>query len=147
MNPSDRYDTSSLPEAQFEPGSRGRVLKNLLHITHKREMDVTEAGRYALVIPNLAERFESDHRFTAVDICEIHRLWLGDIYTWAGQYRQVNMSKDGFDFAMARHVPQLMQELEKDFLAKYTPCTFATEEEIITALSVVHTELMLLRAA
>ena len=27
-----RYDVSSLVEAQFEPGSRGRVLKNLLSI-------------------------------------------------------------------------------------------------------------------
>jgi len=32
-----RYDTSSLPEARFEPGSRGRVLKNRLGIEKKKE--------------------------------------------------------------------------------------------------------------
>lgn len=42
MNPSDRYSTSSLPDAQFEPGSRGRVLKNKLGIRSKREMDNAE---------------------------------------------------------------------------------------------------------
>jgi cell filamentation protein len=38
-----RYDTSGLTEAQSEPGSRGRVLKNLLGIKSKREMDRIEA--------------------------------------------------------------------------------------------------------
>jgi len=49
MKKTKRYDTSHLTESQFEPGSRGRVLRNLLHITRKREMDVIEAERYALV--------------------------------------------------------------------------------------------------
>lgn len=30
-----RYDNDQLAEAQFEPGSRGRVLKNLLGIRRK----------------------------------------------------------------------------------------------------------------
>ena len=38
----DRYDISGLVEAQFEPGSRHRVLKNLLGIKRKREMDRLE---------------------------------------------------------------------------------------------------------
>jgi hypothetical protein len=41
---SDRYDTSSLPEAQFEPGSHGRVFKNTLGIKSKR-MDKPEQSR------------------------------------------------------------------------------------------------------
>jgi hypothetical protein len=46
MKKPSRYDTSTLIEAQFEPGSRGRVLKNLLGIKSKREMDrvVQETG-------------------------------------------------------------------------------------------------------
>jgi hypothetical protein len=39
----DRYDVSDLPEAQFEPGSNGLVLKNLLGITSKQVMDEAEA--------------------------------------------------------------------------------------------------------
>ena len=38
----DRYDISGLVEAQFEPGSRRRVLKNLLGVKSKREMDRLE---------------------------------------------------------------------------------------------------------
>jgi|WetSurMetagenome_2_1015567.scaffolds.fasta_scaffold151229_1 cell filamentation protein len=144
MKKSLRYSTSHLIEDQFEPGSQGRVLKNLLHITRKREMDVIEAELYALVQPKLMGMFTKNHWFTAKDICAIHKAWLGDVYEWAGQYRQVNVSKGDFPFAMARHVPKLMQELEKGPLKKSTPCRFKTDEEIITALAVVHTELMLI---
>jgi len=38
-----RYDTSGLIDGQFEPGPGGRVLKNLLGIKRKREMDQVEA--------------------------------------------------------------------------------------------------------
>jgi cell filamentation protein len=144
MKKSLRYRTTHLIEDQFEPGSRGRVHKNLLHITRKREMDVIEAELYALVQPKLMVMFTRDHCFTAKDICAIHKAWLGDVYEWAGRCRQVNVSKGDFPFAMARHVPKLMQELEEGPLKEYTPCRFKTDEEIITALAVVHTELMLI---
>lgn len=144
MKKLNRYQTTHLTEDQSEPGSRGRVLRNKLGITSKREMDIIEAEKYALAIPLLADRFEREHRFTAADICDIHRIWLGDVYSWAGQYRQVNVSKDDFTFAMARHIPRLMEELERGVLRNYTPCFFATDEEIITALAVVHAELMLI---
>lgn len=144
MKKSGRYKTAHLIEDQPEPGSRGRVLRNLLHITRKREMDIAEAERYALVQPKLMGMYTKDHRFTAADICAIHQSWLGELYVWAGQYRQVNVSKDGFDFTMARYIPQHMLELENGILRQYTPCTFSTDEEIISALAVVHTELMLI---
>ena len=37
-----RYDVSGLIEAQYQPGSFGQVLRNLMGITSKREMDETE---------------------------------------------------------------------------------------------------------
>jgi len=39
MKKPNRYDTSHLIETQFEPSSRGRVLRNLLGIKSKRKMD------------------------------------------------------------------------------------------------------------
>lgn len=40
-----RYDTEQLTEAQFEHGSRGRVLKNFIGIRSKRVMDEMEATK------------------------------------------------------------------------------------------------------
>lgn len=39
---SNRYDTSELPEDQFEPGSDGAVLRNLRGIRTPEEMEVAE---------------------------------------------------------------------------------------------------------
>lgn len=139
-----RYDTSGLTEAQFESGSRGRVLKNLLGITSKREMDSIEATRLADVTDWAIRHFEVDHRFTAEDICQLHRQWLGGVYEWAGEYRQLNISKDGFPFAMAAQVPRLMQEFQRKELAKNTPCGFDNPERVLEALAITHSELVLI---
>ena len=56
-------------------------------------------------LEELAGLYDRDHRFTAADVCRIHRLWLGGIYSWAGLYRQVNVKKDDFPFAAAAHIP------------------------------------------
>jgi len=143
MRLQDKYDALGLPEAQFEPGSRGRVLKNLRGITSKREMDEAEAREQLRALRELMTIYGAHHRFTAADVCNIHKIWLGDIYEWAGKYRQVNVSKGGFLFAAANQVPHLMAEFEKGPLRKYTPCSFESHDEIAMALAVVHVELVL----
>ena len=42
------------------------------------------------------DRIDTEAQFTAALICQMHHDWLGEIYPWAGQYRTVEMSKDGF---------------------------------------------------
>lgn len=50
MKKSKRYDTSHLVEDRSEPGSRGRVPKNKLGITSKREMHRHEKEAFMYVI-------------------------------------------------------------------------------------------------
>ena len=144
MNPRDRYDVSHLPEARFEPGSRGRVLQNRLGVKRRREMDEIEAREQLRALQKFVAVYDREHRFTAADIRDLHQEWLGRIYDWAGRYRQVNISKGNFAFAMARQVPSLMENFEKEVLQEFTPCLFATQEEVVHALAVVHTELILI---
>lgn len=144
MKKYDRYDTSSLPEAQFEPSSRGRVLKNKLRIKRKREIDEAESVALKTAIDKLLNLYDETHRFTAADIKTMHKVWLGEIYEWAGEYRQVNVSKDDFPFAAAKQIPALMAQFEKGPLVKHTPCTFESMERIIQALAEVHVELVLI---
>jgi cell filamentation protein len=139
-----RYDISALDEAQFEPGSRGRVLKNLLGIKNKRQMDKVEAREQLRALDELVKIYGPSHRFTSSDICKIHRIWLGSIYPWAGRYRRVNLSKGQIPFAAARQIPGLMEDFEKKFLYEYTPCNFKEVGKIIRAITVVHTELILI---
>ena len=131
------------PEAEFEPGSGGRVLRNLLGIRSAREMARAESRALLGAQDRLVEVFSLEHRFTSGDIREIHSVWLKAIYPWAGQYRTVNMAKGGFHFAAAREVPRLMSEFERRQLAQYSPCRFTDELEIAQALAMVHAELVL----
>jgi cell filamentation protein len=140
----DRYDVSGLLEAQFGPGSHRRVLKNLLGIRRKREMDRQEGIEQLRALRELIKIYGKNHRFTAADICRIHKIWLGSIYPWAGKYRRVNLTKNNFTFAAASQVARLMEELEKGPLHEFTPCRFDTIEKTVKALAVVHTELVLI---
>ncbi len=132
------------PQAEFEPGSRGRVLRNLLGITRARDMKLAESQALLLAQQHAVESYSEDHRFTAADICSLHRDWLGPIYAWAGEYRNVNMSKGGFPFANAMRVPSLMDELARGPLARRTPCRPAPDAELAVALAEVHAELILI---
>lgn len=140
---SNRYIPTGA-EAEFESGSRGRVLRNLLGIRSAREMARVESDALLAAQENMIERFSPDHRFTAFDIRDLHRLWLAGIYSWAGEYRNVNIAKGDFPFAAAAQVPRLMQGFERNQLALYTPCDSSIAGKVAMALAVVHAELILI---
>ncbi len=144
MSPSDRYKTLHLTEDQYEPGSNGTVLKNLQGIKTRDEIEVFETGYLWAAEKELFGQVREDQTFTAEDICAMHRSWLGKIYPWAGEYRQVNISKGNFTFAMAHVIPAMMQDFESAQLSKYTPCLFKDHADISMALAEVHVELMLI---
>ena len=139
-----RYKTDGLVEDQYEEGSEGLVLKNLLHIKNKQEIEELETRELYRVTEQLTEIYDQGHRFTADDICNMHRNWLGPVYEWAGKYRQVTISKGGFTFALPRFIPQLMANFEKNELSRYTPCNFEDRNEQSQAMAIVHTELLLI---
>lgn len=115
---SGRYTVPS--DEDFEPGSDGEVLKNLLGIKSKAQIEALEAKELERAENELLD-INADHQFTAEDICNIHELWLGDIYPFAGKYRSVNMSKDDFQFATSSRIKPLMATLETNYLHQYTP--------------------------
>ncbi|HHT9136114.1 MAG TPA: Fic/DOC family protein [Candidatus Wunengus sp. YC60] len=139
-----RYDTSTLTEAQFESGSRGRVLRNLLGIKRKREMEDAESVALKDATDKLLGMYGENHCFTEADIKQMHKIWLGGIYEWAGKYRHVNVSKGDFPFAAAKQIPLLMAGLGKEVLRKQTPCNFKSLERVIQALAEVHVEFVLI---
>ncbi|MCI0517782.1 MAG: Fic family protein [Woeseiaceae bacterium] len=139
---SPKYEARG-PEAEFEPGSRGRVLRNLLGITRVRDMNEAESQALELAQEAALDQFAQDHRFTTDDIRTLHRLWLGAIYPWAGDYRNVNIDKGGFQFAHAPLIAGLMEELERGALRRNTPCRAGSDTAVARALAEVHAELIL----
>ena len=144
MNRLKRYVTSHLLEDQSESGSRGLVLRNLLGIKSQREMDRLEAQELKRAEDIFFKTYDQSHRFTVADVRHMHKVWLGKVYGWAGQYRQVKLSKGNFSFAFPAQIPQLMDLLERGPLRRYTPCRVRSKEDVIKALAEVHVELVLI---
>jgi cell filamentation protein len=120
------------------------VLKNRLGIKSAQEMDVAEARALERAMSNFIGSYGERHRFMVADLSALHKDWLGEIYEWAGKYRQVNISKDVFPFAAAAQVPVLMSLFERDVLQRNTPCNFNDRSEIVQALAETHVELVLI---
>lgn len=97
-----RYRANGSSEARYEPGSNRRVLRNLMGIRSVREMDRVEQRGLFRTTEWALGSFRASHCFSATDVRRLHLEWLGGIYSWAGEYRQVNMSKGGFMFAAVR---------------------------------------------
>jgi cell filamentation protein len=142
FNNSGRYTVPS--DEGFEPDSNGEVLRNFLGIKSREEIEIIEAQQLKRTELELLNIFDQSHRFTANDICNIHELWLGDVYPSAGKYRSVTMSKDDFLFAAPQRIEASMRDFEIKYLAKYTPCNYSDINELSYALGLVHVELILI---
>jgi cell filamentation protein len=140
----DRYDTSGTPEGQFQPGSDGKVLRNKLGIVDPQEMEDVEFDRLVQFESMLFDELAMDQRLTVDDLCDWHKRWLGPVYEWAGDYRTVTLSRDGFPFAAVPQLPKLMQEFGEKYLQVYTPCDGMDREELVNAMAICHVEFILI---
>jgi cell filamentation protein, protein adenylyltransferase len=68
-----RYDVSGLIEAEYEPGSAGKVLRNLQRITNAREMDRIEAIALARATDRLIRKYDKAHQFREADVRYLHK--------------------------------------------------------------------------
>ena len=127
----DRYNTSSNPEGQYQPGSNDKVLLNKLGITDLDEMDNLEFDLLTDLQDELFNEIQSDSKISVKDLCKWHKRWLGSIYDWAGEYRSVNITKDSFLFAAAHLIPKLMNDYDDRYLQVYTPCEDMSERDLV----------------
>lgn len=137
-----KKDSAAGSKSEFQPGSRCRVLRNFLGITRAREMEVAETQALWVAQQAAQKMYGSKHRFTPADIRRLHRMWLGSIYPWAGNYRTVNIRKGGVRFAHAPLIPRLMAALGKGALRRHTPCGGDEDVAVARSLAEVHAELI-----
>jgi cell filamentation protein len=136
---STKYHASGAKEN--EPGSQCTVLKNLLGITSKDEIDEAEVKGYTDAFDYMITHFSSNQQLSVDDINAIHGVFFGRIYAWAGKPRTVNLSKEGFLFPPAHFLGQSLQEVEDTILKPSTPC-HGTRKEVIEKIARVHLELL-----
>ena len=140
----DRYDTTGNPEGEYQPGSNDKVLLNKLGITDLLEMEEFEFDQLINFEVSLFEELTIDQQLTVNDLCDWHKRWLSNIYEWAGNYRTVTMSKDGFPFAAVPQLHNLMNDYEQKYLKKYLPSNELSRDELEQAMAICHVEFIII---
>ncbi len=138
-----RYSVSH-SEGKYASGSDELVLQNKLGITCAEEMDGAELVLLEKLYQTVFEEKFPTGKISFSMIKHWHRIWLGNIYEWAGQIRAVNISKGGFMFAPAAQLQKLISSFDKNYLATYTPCHGMDIAHLAEAIAVVHVELILI---
>jgi len=138
-----RYQTTGA-EGEFEPGSNGEVLRNLVGITSPDDMDELELRLLGELYDEVLLQNLPDRALTVADLKRWHQLWLGNVYAWAGQERSVNLGKGGFQFATASLLPGLLADFERQCLKPWTPCGKLAVNELVNAIAVTHVELIVI---
>lgn len=138
-----RYSVNT-SEGEYQPGSDELVLKNLVGIVSKEEMDEVELVLLAQLYESVLVQDMPDRELSVGDLKTWHRRWLGNVYEWAGQERSVNMGKGGFAFAASGQIPRLLDQFDRDCLKRWTPCNNLIIEELVEAIAITHVELILI---
>lgn len=100
---SEGYDAFEDPYCY--PGTS--VLQNRLDIQDQAELDAFEVEISTL----RAEQPLPEGDFDSPHYCRVHHHLFQDVYTWAGQYRTVRISKEGNSFCYPEHIPAQMDAL------------------------------------
>lgn len=118
-----------------------QYLPNLKGLTRQEEIAEAEFEGFLMAEIMLTEQLTPETCFDCKYICNIHKLALKELYSFAGKYRTVNMSKGGFLFPAALFIPQSMQLLENEILNKL-PDFYENKNQLIKDIAQVHGELL-----
>jgi cell filamentation protein len=117
------------------------LLPNKLGLTQKNEIEQAELEGFLYAYTLLFDELNSKTKFDLKYLKRIHLLALGNLYSFAGRYRTVNISKGGFMFPPAVFLENSMKEFEINFLKKI-PNYYKNKDELIETVARVHGELL-----
>lgn len=136
-----RYDITG-SEGKYQPGSDDKVLRNLPGIIDPEEMNIAETDLLEDLYLQVFDNFPEELTFET--ICQWHRAWLGNVYSWAGQSRNVDMSKPSIRFASPVQISKLAEKFETRYLARFSELPDMDDEELIAFLAEAHVEFILI---
>lgn len=123
------------------PESQSEILPNLLSLTNPEDIAISEFEGFLKAEIVLTEKLSVRTKFDAAYILKIHKLSPGHLYSFAGKYRDVNLSKGGFTLAAARFLPETMATFDKEILATLRNL-YKTRNELISDIAKVHGEFL-----
>lgn len=125
------------------PNNQDEILPNKLGLKTSEEIGRSEFEGFLKAEIIFSEKLTSRTKFNVNYIKKLHKTALGHLYSFAGSFRDVNMSKGGFPFASARFLPKTMVEFENEILINL-PNQYSSKEALIFDLARVHGELLVI---
>jgi len=116
------------------------VLKNKLGIASQKELEDAET----ILLTDTYEFFLS-HKdlgkiiFDVEFLFSIHKYFLGMLYDWAGEKREIDISKEAMMFASAKHLEASIKYLDK-VLKENLPKEKDTKSNIAYKIALIHNE-------
>ncbi len=110
------------------------MLENKLNINNeielaKEEERITKLKALELFDINMINKFEVG---TTKGLCDIHRFLFSDIYSFAGEIREVNLAKGNFRFAASLYLKDILSKIDsmpednfEDIIKKYIEMNIA----------------------
>lgn len=138
-----KYDVGG-SQTEYQPGSNDEVLLNKPGITDWVLISDFELFLLSDLYEHILLKEFPNGQLSVADIKHWHKIWLGNLYDWAGNERSVNMGKEDFEFAAARAIPKLLQQFEAECLNNLTPCESMSRDELISAIAKIHAEFILI---
>lgn len=119
----------------------GEELPNKLGITDEDSLHAAEFEGFLTAEILFTERLTRHTRFTVKYIQDIHRTALQGLYSFAGRFRTVNISKGGFVFPAARFIQESMAAFEREFLLPL-PDDYPDKASLVRDIARIHGELL-----
>lgn len=139
MAPVDKYDAD---DSDFD--SAHQVLRNKLGLIDPALLEEAESAALMAAYDRAALSYSETHRFTLEDVRALHRLFLGDIFAWAGTYRSVDLISGDIRWCHAAHIEKSMEEFDR-LLAALTPFTpDLSRDDLLARLAEIHGELIVI---
>lgn len=139
----DRYDISGTPEAEYADSAQ-TVLANKRGITDLYALQVAEEEALAAAYETLLGEVRTGTSLTCDLLRHIHGRIFGGLYTWAGRWRTVWISKPGVTWPAPDFLDANMQAFEKGVLARYPAATLRDDETFCAAVGHIQGEFLVI---
>lgn len=125
----------------FINSKENELLPNLLGIKNKKEIDKAEFEGFLYAEFLFMQSLSINTKFNTDFIKSVHFEALKEIYSFAGKFRTVNISKSGFMFPSAQFLNQSMEIFQLELLNEL-PKSYHNNQDLITDIANVHAELL-----
>jgi cell filamentation protein len=144
-NPWENYRSTN-PQLIYHQETN--VPYNRLGITTREELEVYESYLLSIAYKRVLENLKTFPEYYlpvhSSKIILLHRIIFSDLYDWAGEYRNINISKEGFPFPPADNIVSEMKRIDKEIFNKISYCPAVELEELAELLAYVSSELTMI---